>query len=116
MRKALLVALVLTAAALHVRSGRSQTTPAAEPTVRIGLSQTAAAVTLRSDSAFRIQQNSTRSAKFTAVLAVDPSAGNRVLRRADLQYRMIVELDEGRLVVLPMSTKVMIDAPAMPIE
>ncbi len=111
MRK-LLVGFLLVVAGFSPRSASSQT----EPIVRIGLSQNAATVTLSSNSPFRIQQNSTRSAKFTAVLALDRSTGNRVIRRADLQYRMAVELDQGRLVVLPMSTKVTIDAPATPIE
>ena len=45
-----------------------------EPTVRIGLNQNAAAVSLRAANAFTIQQNRTRTAKFTMLLALDPAA------------------------------------------
>src|SRR5206468_7652827 len=63
-----------------------------------------------------VQQTKTRLAKFTPVLALDPASTNRVLNRADLNYRMLVELDTGRLVVLPMQTKVRIEPTGTPIE
>ena len=111
MRK-LLVGVLLAVGGFSPRSASSQT----EPVVRIGLDQNGATVTLRSASSFRIQQHSTRSARFTAVLSLNPSAANRILKREDLRYRMVVELDNGGLVVLPMSTKIRINAPAMPVE
>lgn len=111
MRK-FLVGILLVIAGFSPRSASSQ----AEPVVRIGLNQNASTVTLRSASSFRILQRLTRSAKFNIVLTLDPSASNRVLKRGDLQYRMVVELDNGELLVLRMSDKVRIDAPAMPVE
>src|SRR2546426_2341818 len=43
------------------------------------------------------------------VVALDPAAANRVLTRADLQYRPIVEIDGGRIVVVPKNERVRID-------
>src|SRR5689334_10552275 len=82
-----------------------------ERVVRIGLTQDASTVTLRSDNAFTVQQIPTRSARFTMILSVDADAANRTLSRTDLQYRALVELDGGKLLVLPTTTKVRI-APA----
>ena len=87
-----------------------------ELVVRIGLSQDAATVTLRSDKAFTVQQIPTRSAKFTMILSVDADATNRALSHADLRYRALVELDEGRLLVLPTTTKVRIEPSGAVIE
>ena len=83
-----------------------------EPTIRIGLSQSAGTVTVRSTEPFTIQQQSTRSAKFTTILAIDDSALSRVLGRDDLRYRMVVELDGGRYVALPLNTHVRVPPPA----
>src|SRR6266571_4198470 len=105
MRKRIAVALLLTVGALYERPGRSQTAP----TVRIGLSQNAPTVSIRSAQPFTVQQNQTRTAKFTMVVALDPAAANRVLTRADLQYRPIVEIDGGRIVVVPKNERVRID-------
>src|SRR5215208_6965689 len=80
-----------------------------ELVVRIGLDQNASAVTLRSDKAFTVQQTSTRTARFTTVLSVGADPANRALNRADLRYRMLVELDGGKLFVLPTTTKVRIE-------
>src|SRR5437016_4966332 len=44
----------------------------ADPVVRIGLNQNASTVTIRSAQAFQVEQNTTRTAKFTAALALDP--------------------------------------------
>ena len=63
-RTRFLLALILTIGALGQRSVRSQN----PPTVRIGLTQSAATVSLRAASAFTVQQNQTRTAKFTMVL------------------------------------------------
>ena len=116
MSKVLFAAFLLTVGTLYERPGRSQTAPTAqaEPTVRIGLNQNASTVNVRSSSPFTVQQTSTRTAKFSMVLALDPGA--RALSRADLQYRMVVELDGGVLFVLPPSTKVRIEPAAGPIE
>src|SRR5215475_1834969 len=111
MRKRVVVALLLTACALYERPVRSQTVP----TVRIGLNQNAATVTLRAASAFIIEQNRTRTAKFTPVLALDPAA-TAAVTSANLQYRTLIELDGGRLVVLPKGAKTQIDAGGIPIE
>src|SRR5213593_2885531 len=107
MRKRIAVALLLITGALYERPGRSQTAP----TVRIGLSQNAPTVSIRSAQPFTVQQNQTRTAKFTMVVALDPAAANRVLTRADLQYRPIVEIDGGRIVVVPKNEKVRFDLP-----
>ena len=80
-----------------------------ELVVRIGLSQSAPTVTLRSDNAFTIQQIRTRTAKFTMILSVDAEAANRALSHADLRYRALVELDGGRVLVLPPATNVRIE-------
>ena len=83
-----------------------------EPTIRIGLSQTAGTVIVRSTEPFTIQQQSTRSARFTTTLAIDDSALSRVLGKDDLRYRMVVELDGGRYVALPLNTHVRVPPPA----
>src|SRR6476646_8416889 len=83
----------------------------AEPVVRIGLNQNAGSVTIRATQPFQIEQNSTRSAKFTPIVAVtSPSSGT--LRKEDLQYRMLVELDGGKLLVFPMTAKIRMESPA----
>jgi stage II sporulation protein D len=87
-----------------------------ERVVRIGLNQNASTVTLRSDKAFTVQQTSTRTAKFSMILSVDAAAANRALSRADLRYRTLVELDGGRLLVLPTTTKVRIEPAGAVIE
>ena len=87
-----------------------------ERVVRIGLSQNASTVTLRSDSAFTVQQTRTRTAKFSMILSVDGDAANRALSRADLRFRTLVELDGGRLLVLPTTTRVRIEPAGAVIE
>ena len=66
-------------------------------------------MTLRSGKEFTVQQTRTRTAKFTMILSVDADAANRALSRADFRYRVLVELDGGRLLVLPTTTKVRIE-------
>src|SRR3989442_13992683 len=113
MRKRIAVALLLTVGALYERPARSQTAP----TVRIGLAQNAATVSIRSSNTFTIQQSPTRTAKFSMILAVDPAIANRLLTKTDLQYRAIVEIDGGKIVVLPKAAKVRVDpAGSSPIE
>src|SRR5262245_11030083 len=111
MRKRFAVALLLLAGTLPVRTVRSQTVP----TVRIGLTQSAMSVALRAATAFTIQQDRTRTAKFTMVLSLDP-ASSGPLTRANLQYRSLIELDGGRLIVLPRGGKVRIDTGGAPVE
>jgi peptidoglycan hydrolase-like amidase len=83
-----------------------------EPTIRIGLSQNAGTITVRSTEAFSIQQQSTRSAKFTSVLAIDDSVLSQVLSKNELRYRMVVELDGGRYIALPLNTHIRVPPPA----
>src|SRR6266850_2844920 len=105
MRTRIAVAVLLTVGALYDRPGRSQTAP----TVRIGLTQNASTVSIRSSDAFTIQKNRTRTAKFTMILTVDPTIPNGVLTRNDLQYRALVEIDGGGILVIPKSTKVRVE-------
>jgi peptidoglycan hydrolase-like amidase len=79
-----------------------------EPVIRIGLDQNAAAVTVRSGEEFTVQEQTARSAKFSNVLAVDPNATPGVLAKEDLRYRISVELDGGRFLILPAGTRVQI--------
>jgi peptidoglycan hydrolase-like amidase len=111
MRKRWLLALLLTVGTLYERPVRSQTAP----TVRIGLTQSAATVTLRAANAFTIQQNRTRTAKFTMALAVDPVLTG-VLTNSNLQYRTVIELDGGRIIVLPKGARTQIDGGGVPVE
>src|SRR5258705_1855542 len=111
MRK-LLAGVLLIVAGFIPRAVSLQT----EPTVRVGLNQNATSVVLRSSSSFKIQQQTTRSARFTTVLSLEPSALNRALKKEELKYRMVVELDNGGLVVFPMSEKVRIEAPLTSME
>jgi len=83
-----------------------------EPTIRIGLSQSAGAFTIRSTESFNVQQFSARSARFTPVLSIDDSLLSRVLGKDDIRYRMVVELDGGRYIALPLNTHVRISPPA----
>lgn len=86
-----------------------------EPTVRIGLTQNAAGVTIRSASPFTLERRSTRSATFASVLALDPNASGP-LAKADLQYRVTAELDDGSIVIVPAGSRARIDPPASPLE
>src|SRR5262252_1007441 len=86
-----------------------------EPTVRIGLTQNAATVSLRAATPFTIQQNRTRTAKFTMVLSIDPAAAGAVTS-ANLQYRTLVEIDGGKLILVPNGTKTEIDLGGTSIE
>jgi stage II sporulation protein D len=86
-----------------------------EPTVRIGLTQNAATVTIRSASPFTVERRSTRSATFTSVLALDPNASGP-LAKADLQSRVTAELDDGSIVIVPAGGRARIDPPASPLE
>ena len=71
-----------------------------EPMVRIGLTQNAATVTVRSAETFTVAGRMTRTATFAAVLAVDPNA-NGPVAAADLQNRITAKLDDDATVVMP---------------
>ena len=86
-----------------------------EPVVRIGLTQNAATVTVRSAANFTVEQRTTRSATFASTLAIDPAAAG-ALKKTELQYRMTVELDGGVVLVLAPGTRVRIEPPAAPLE
>ena len=86
-----------------------------EPMVRIGLTQTAATVTVRSAETFMVAGRMTRTATFTAVLAVDPDTKGPVAA-ADLQYRITAKFDDDATVVMPADARVRIEPPASPLE
>jgi stage II sporulation protein D len=86
-----------------------------EPIVRIGLNQNATTVTIRSANAFSVQQHRTRSAKVTAVLTLGTGAAAVTLKKSDLQYRMVVELDGGVVLALSPGTKVRAAASGAPL-
>ncbi len=111
MFKRFVLLLFLAVGALYERPVRSQTVP----TVRIGLTQSAPTVSIRASNGFNIEQNRTRTAKFTLVLTVDPAVSGP-LTQANLQYRMLVELDGGKIIILPKGAKAQIDAGNTPIE
>ena len=107
MRRFIFVALLLVISRAQAQN---------EPTVRIGLTQSAPTVSLRAAAPFSIQQNRTRTAKFTMVLALDPASAG-ALNKADLQYRILAELDGGKLIVLARNGRVRINVPGdYPIE
>ncbi|HYT64898.1 MAG TPA: SpoIID/LytB domain-containing protein [Vicinamibacterales bacterium] len=106
MRQFLLAAVLLLTAAAQ---------PQTEPTVRIGLNQNAATVTIRSASGFSVEQHTTRSATFASVLALDPGASGPV-NKSGLQYRLTVELDNDVMLVLPAGTRARIEPPGAPLE
>ena len=92
----------------------AQQTPV-EPLVRIGLTQNAATVTVRSAEPFTVAGRTTRAATFSSVLAVDPNATGAVAA-ADLQYRITVKLEDESTVVMPAGGRVRIEAPASPLQ
>jgi stage II sporulation protein D len=83
-----------------------------EPVVRIGLDQNAARVTVRSTVAFEVEGRATRSAIFSNVLALPAAAQSVELRQSDLPYRMLVQLDEARVLSPAPGTRVRITLPA----
>jgi peptidoglycan hydrolase-like amidase len=103
----------LLVAVLFLMGGTTQ--PAREPIVRIGLNQNAATVTIRSASPFTVEQRPTRSATFASVLAVD-SGATGALKKADLKYRMTVELDGDIVLALTPGARVRIEPPGAPLE
>ena len=106
MRPFLLTALLLIAATAQ---------PPREPAVRIGLNQNAATVTIRSADPFTVEKRTTRSATFASVLAIDPTA-TASLKKAELKYRMTVELDGDVVLVLAPGSRVRIEPTGTPLE
>lgn len=89
--------------------------PSVEPTVRIGLTQNATSVTVRSAQPFTVEGRTTRSATFASVLALDPKSSG-ALAAADMQYRVTVTLDGGVIVVTPPEGRVRIEPSTAPLE
>jgi peptidoglycan hydrolase-like amidase len=89
--------------------------PSVEPTVRIGLTQNAASVTVRSADTFTVEGRVTRSATVASVLTVDSSTSGAVAA-SDVQYRVTVTLDSGVIVVMPAGARLRIEPPAAPLE
>jgi stage II sporulation protein D len=89
--------------------------PAAEPTVRIGLTQNATTITIKSGAALSILQRTTKAATFGSALAIDPAASGP-MAKSDLRYRLTVELDGGVVLVMPAGAHVRIEAPPAPLE
>jgi peptidoglycan hydrolase-like amidase len=86
-----------------------------EPSVRIGLNQNAVSVVIRSASAFGVQQYRTRSATVTSVLTLGTGAASATLKKSDLQYRLVVEVDGGVVLALPPGTKVRMEPAGAPL-
>jgi stage II sporulation protein D len=86
-----------------------------EPAVRIGLTQNAGTVTIRSTGTFTVEQRATRAATFAPVLALDPAATGP-LTKASLEYRLAVELDGDVTIVMAAGARVRIEPPAAPLE
>jgi peptidoglycan hydrolase-like amidase len=89
--------------------------PPVEPAVRIGLTQNAGTVTIRSTGTFTVEQRATRAATFAPVLALDPAATGP-LTKANLEYRLAVELDGDVTIVMAAGARVRIEPPAAPLE
>lgn len=83
-----------------------------EPTVRIGLGQNAATVTVRSSEEFRVQGQPARSARFAPILSGGDAADGTVVGRDRLRYRLSVELDGNRFLFFPIGTHIRIQPPA----
>ena len=79
-----------------------------EPTVRIGLGQNAATVLVRSSEDFRIQGQTAKTARFSPILSLGDAADGTVVSRDQVRYRMTVELDGNRYLVVPITTRIRI--------
>ena len=89
--------------------------PTAEPTVRIGLNQNAASVTIKSAETFTVEGRSTRSATIAPALAIDASKTGPVAA-SDVRQRVTVTLDDGVMIVMPAGGRVRIDPAAAPLQ
>jgi peptidoglycan hydrolase-like amidase len=103
--------LIAAALVLLIPAARAQN----EPIVRIGLNQNAGTVTIRSASAVSVQQRRTRSATVTAVLSLASGAAGATLKKSDLQYRLVVELDGGVVLALSPGTRIRVAASGAPL-
>jgi stage II sporulation protein D len=88
--------------------------PSVEPSVRIGLTQNAASVTVRSTEPFTVEGRATRTATFALVLAVDPNKSGPI-GAADMHYRLTVTLDNGATIVMPSGGRVRIEPSVAPL-
>jgi peptidoglycan hydrolase-like amidase len=79
-----------------------------EPAVRIGLGQNAATVLVRSSEDFRIQGQTAKTARFSPILSLGDAADGTVVSRDQVRYRMAVELDGNRYLVVPIATRIRI--------
>ena len=79
-----------------------------EPTVRIGLGRDAATVTVRSSEEFRVQGQATKTARFSPILTVGNAPEGTVIARDQFRYRLSIELDGGRYLLLPLTNRVRI--------
>src|SRR5688500_19034658 len=86
-----------------------------EPTVRIGLTQNTATVTVQSAEAFTVANRPTKTATFSSVIAVDPNIQG-AMAASDLQYRITVRLDDGSTLVLPAGARVRISPTSSPLQ
>jgi len=86
-----------------------------EPIVRIGLNQNAPSVTVRSAAEFSVEQHRSRSATFTTALAIDPAASGSV-KKIDLQYRILVDLDGDTTLVLQPGARVRVEPAGAQLE
>jgi len=102
----------LLAAALLLTGSATQQS---EPIVRIGLNQNAPSITVRSAAEFSVEQHRTRSATFTTALAIDPAASGSV-KKIDLQYRILVDLDGDTTLVLQPGAHVRIEPASAHLE
>ena len=89
--------------------------PSVEPIVRIGLTQNATSVTIRSSETFRVEGQTTRSATFASVLAVDPNKSGAIAA-SDLQYRLTVTVDGGAIIVRPANARVRVEPSLTPLQ
>ena len=90
--------------------------PPAEPVVRIGLNANAISVTVRSAVPFTVDRHAARAATFTTALALDAAAAGTALKRTDLQYRVIVDLDGGDVIAFAPGTRVRLEPGGAPLE
>ena len=89
--------------------------PALEPTVRIGLTQNSASITIKSAAPFTVEGRSTRSAALASVLAIDAKKTGPVAA-ADVQQRVTLTLDDGAIIVMPADGRVRIEPGAALLE
>jgi stage II sporulation protein D len=90
--------------------------PSSEPTVRIGLTKDASAVTVRSASPFAFAQHATRVATFTNAVALAAVPAGGTLKKNDLQRRLIVELEDGTVIVPANGAHVRLEPGSTPLE